>query len=96
MQDSPPPPPTFLGVRHPRTRDERGDSLFQEFRWWGAGEKLGRGQKIDEGKNRAGKGRERSRPCPPRVSFALATYYLTCSPLSKRLEQANAGKANAG
>ena len=73
MQGSPPPPPpppsTFLGVRHPRTRDERGDSLFQEFRWWGAGEKLGRGQKIDEGKNRAGKESERSRPSLPSCFF---------------------------
>ena len=66
---------------------------------------VGRGRKIDEGKNRAGKGRERSRSAPALVSprffslvflFALATYYLTCSPRSKRLELANAGKANAG
>ena len=34
-------------------------SLFQAFGWWGAGQKLGRRRKIDEGKNRAGKGRER-------------------------------------
>ena len=32
--------------------------LFQAFGWWGAGKKLGRRWKIDEGKNRAGKGRE--------------------------------------
>ena len=52
----PPPPPLSLGVRHPRTRDERGDSLFQAFRWWGAGEKLAR-EKIGRA------------PVSPRVSF---------------------------
>ena len=62
------------------------NSLFQSFRWWGASEKSGRGRKIDEGKNRAA-------PVSPRFFplvflFALATYDLTCSPLSKRLEQA--------
>ena len=31
-------------------------SQFQAFRWWGVSKKLvGRGQKIEEGKNRAGK-----------------------------------------
>ena len=50
-------------------------SLFQAFGWWGAGKKLGRRRKIDEGKIV--------------FLFALAVYDLTCSPLSKRLEQAN-------
>ena len=55
-----------------------------------------RGRKIDEGKNRAGKGREifSLPPQSPLVFFplvflfAFAAYDLTCSPLSKRLEQA--------
>ena len=72
-------------------------SLFQAFGWWGAGKKLGRRRKIDEGKNRAGKGRERRFLAPAPVSprffplvflFALAAHDLTCSPLSKRLEPA--------
>ena len=60
---------------------------------------VGSGRKIDEGKI----GREKggfSRSCPslpsffsPRVSFWLAAYDLTYSPLSKRLEQANNLKA---
>ena len=71
------------------------DSLFQAFGWWGAGKKLGRRRKIDEGKNRAGKGRERRFLAPAPVSprffplvflFVLAAYDLTCFPLSKRLE----------
>ena len=41
------------------------DSLFQAFGWWGAGEKLGRRRKIDEGKNRAG----RAPPLSPLVFF---------------------------
>ena len=42
-------------------------SQFQAFRWWGVSKKLvGRGQKIDEGKNRAGKVSPRFFP---RVSF---------------------------
>ena len=76
--------------------------MFQAFGWWGAGKELGRRRKINEGKNRAGKGRERKRErrflAPAPVSarffplmflFVLAAYDLTCSPLSKRLEQAN-------
>ena len=52
-------------------------SLFQAFRWWGAGEKLvGRGLIL-----------------PSLFSFeflfALTAYDLTCSQLSKRLEQAS-------
>ena len=43
-----------------------GHGLLQAFRWWGAGKKLGRGRKIDEGKNRPGKG---PAPVSPRVSF---------------------------
>ena len=70
-------------------------SLFQAFRWWGAGKKLWR--KIDEGKNRGGGGEggfPRSRPSPSSFFslaflFPLAAYDLTCSPLSKRLEQAS-------
>ena len=63
-------------------------SLFQAFAWWGAGKKLGRQRKIDEGKNRA------PAPVSPRffplvLLFALVAYDLTCSPLSKRLEQAS-------
>ena len=55
--------------------------LFQAFGWWRAGKKLGRRQKIDEGKNSAF--------FRLVFLFALVAYDLTCSPLSKRLEQAN-------
>ena len=48
----------------------------------GSGQTLGSGRKIDEGKNRA-------RFLPLVFLFALAAYDLTCSPLSKHLEQAN-------
>ena len=48
----------------------------------GSGKTLGSGRKIDEGKNRA-------LFLPLVFLFALAAYDLTCSPLSKRLEQAN-------
>ena len=41
---------------------------------------VGSGRKIDEGKNRA-------LQSPLVFLLALAAYYLTCSPLSKRLEQ---------
>ena len=60
--------------------------MFQAFGWWGAGKKLGCRQKIDEGKNRAG----HSIPSffPLMFLFVLAAYDLTCSPRSKRLEQA--------
>ena len=53
-------------------------SQFQAFRRWGVSKKLvGRGQKIDEGKNRAGK-------VSPRFFslvflFVLAAYNLTLS-----------------
>ena len=63
-------------------------SLFQAFGWWGAGKKLGRRRIIDEGKNGA------PAPVSPRFFplvflFVLAAYDSTCSPLSKRLEQAS-------
>ena len=61
---------------------------------------VGSGRKIDEGKYRAGKGRVFSLPPQsPLVFFSLvflfglAAYELTCSLLSKRLEQANNLKA---
>ena len=77
-------------------------SLFQEFGWWGVGKKLGRRRKLYEGKNRAGKGREgflAAAPVSPRFFplvflFALGAYDLTCSPLSKRLEQATTSVAS--
>ena len=68
------------------------NSLFQASGWWGAGKKLGRRRKIDEGKYWAGKGFLAPAPVSPRFFplvflFALAGYDF-CSPLSKRLEQA--------
>ena len=66
--------------------------------WWGAGKNLGRWRNIDEekiGREKGGKAPafSRSRPSLPSFFrlvflFALAAYDLTCSPLSKRLEQA--------
>ena len=62
-------------------------SLFQVFRWWGAGKKfVERGRKIDEGKNRMGKVSPRFFPC---VSFCTRCIHdLIRSLPPERLEQA--------
>ena len=46
-------------------------SLFQAFGWWGAGKKLGRRRKIDEGKNRPTPVSPRFSFCAGRVRFNL-------------------------
>ena len=51
--------------------------MFQALKWWGAGEKLGRLPRF----------------FPLVFPFALAAYDLTCSSLSKRLEQASLERA---
>ena len=66
-------------------QNKQEPSLSQAFGWWGAGKKLGRRRKIDEGKHRAPQSLLVFSPrvfCAGRVRFNLL-------PTIKRLEQAN-------